>query len=108
EGQVWEAAMFAAHNKLNNLIVLLDANNSQVDGPVSAITTIETIADKSSSFGWAAFDVDGHDVDAVDAALKAAIAIDQPAVVIGRTPTVHRLSGLPAGSGGDLCTHSKT
>jgi transketolase len=100
EGQVWEAAMFAAHNKLNNIIVLLDANDSQVDGPVSEITTLEPIADKWRSFGWAAFDVDGHDVDAVDAALKAAIEIDQPAVVIGRTSTAHGLSVLPDGADG--------
>jgi transketolase len=67
---------------------------------VSEITTIEPIADKWRSFGWAAFDVDGHDVDAVDAALKAAIEIDQPAVVIGRTSTAHGLSVLPDGADG--------
>ena len=100
EGQLWEAAMFAAHNRLNNIIVLLDANDSQVDGPVSSITTIEPIAAKWESFGWAAFDVDGHDVDAVDAALRDAIAADKPAVVIGRTSTVHGLACLPDGADG--------
>ncbi len=100
EGQLWEAAMFAAHNGLNNIIVLLDANDSQVDGPVSSITTIEPIAAKWESFGWAAYDVDGHDVDAVDAALAAAIAAPKPAVVIGRTSTVHGLSVLPEGADG--------
>ena len=53
EGQVWEAAMFAAHHRLDRLTVLLDANNSQVDGPVDEITTIEPIADKWEAFGWA-------------------------------------------------------
>lgn len=100
EGQVWEAALFAAHHKLNDIVVLLDANDSQVDGPVSEITTLEPMADKWRSFGWAAFDVDGHDVDAVDAALTAAIAADQPAIVIGRTSTVHGLSVLPEGADG--------
>ena len=100
EGQLWEAAMFAAHNKLNNIVVLLDANDSQVDGPVSGITTIEPIAAKWESFGWAAFDIDGHDVDAVDAALQAAVAAQKPAVVIGRTSTVHGLSVLPEGADG--------
>lgn len=95
EGQLWEGAMFAAHNKLSNIIVLLDANDSQVDGPVSGITTIEPIAAKWESFGWAAFDVDGHDAEAVDAALRAAIASEKPAVVIGRTSTIHGLSVLP-------------
>lgn len=100
EGQLWEAALFAAHNKFNNIVVLLDANDSQVDGPVSAITTIEPVAAKWESFGWAAFDVDGHDVEAVDAALTAAIATEKPAVVIGRTSTVHGLSVLPEGADG--------
>ncbi|MGW3622973.1 thiamine pyrophosphate-dependent enzyme [Streptomyces sp. NPDC000880] len=100
EGQTWEAAMFAAHNGLGNLTVLLDANNSQVDGPVSQITTIEPIADKWQSFGWAAFDVDGHDVDAVHAALESAIADPRPAVVIGRTSTVHGLTVLPEDADG--------
>lgn len=95
EGQLWEGAMFAAHNKHNNIIVLLDANDSQVDGPVSSVTTIEPIAAKWESFGWAAFDVDGHDAEAVDAALHAAIAAEKPAVVIGRTSTIHGLSVLP-------------
>ncbi len=49
EGQLWEAGMFAAHNDLNNFVVLLDANDSQVDGPVSSITTIEPTAAKWES-----------------------------------------------------------
>ena len=100
EGQFWEAAMFAGHNGLDNLVVLLDANDSQVDGPVSEITTIEPIAAKWESFGWAAFDVDGHDVEAVDAALLSAIAAPRPAVVIGRTSTRHGLTVLPEGADG--------
>jgi transketolase len=51
EGQLWEAAMFAAHNGLNKIVVLIDANDSQVDGPVSSITTIKPIAPKWESFG---------------------------------------------------------
>lgn len=100
EGQLWEAALFAAHNKLDNLTVLLDANDSQVDGPVSSITTLEPIAAKWESFGWAAYDVDGHDVEAVDAALGQAVQAGKPAVVIGRTSTVHGLSVLPEGADG--------
>jgi transketolase len=49
EGQLWEAGMFAAHNDLNNFVVLLDANDSQVDGRVSSITTIEPTAAKWES-----------------------------------------------------------
>jgi len=100
EGQLWEAAMFAAHNQLSNIVVLLDANDSQVDGPVSSITTIEPIADKFESFGWAAFDVDGHDSDAVTAAIAAAIDDPRPGVVIGRTSTIHGLDVLPPDADG--------
>ena len=100
EGQLWEAAMFASHNELRNIVVLLDANDSQVDGPVSSITTIEPIGQKWESFGWAAFDVDGHDAGAVSAAIAAALAEPRPAVVIGRTSTVHGLSVLPPDADG--------
>jgi transketolase len=100
EGQLWEAAMFAGHHELSNLIVLLDANNSQVDGPVTQITTVEPVADKWRSFGWQVADVDGHDVAALSAALDRALASDRPAVIIARTSTVHGLDCLPPDSDG--------
>ena len=61
--------MFAAHHRLGRLTVLLDANNSQVDGPVDSITTIEPVAAKWRAFGWDAVELDGHDVGAVAAVL---------------------------------------
>jgi transketolase len=100
EGQVWEAAMFAAHHGLAKLTVLLDANNSQVDGPVDTITTIEPIAAKWEAFGWAAADIDGHDVDAVLKALVHADNSDKPFVLINRTSTAHGLECLPADADG--------
>lgn len=100
EGQVWEAALFAGHQRLHALTVVLDANDSQVDGPVSSITTLDPIAEKWRSFGWDAFDVDGHDVDAVVGALDAAVVAPRPAVVIARTSTRHGLSVLPADADG--------
>ena len=100
EGQVWEAAMFAAHHRLAALTVLLDANNSQVDGPVDSITTIEPIAAKWAAFGWAAVEVDGHDVAAVIAALAAAERSTRPAVVICRTSTRRGLDCLPPDADG--------
>jgi transketolase len=100
EGQLWEAAMFAAHHKLDRLTVLLDANNSQVDGPVDAITTIEPIAAKWAAFGWAARDLDGHDVDAVVKALAEAGDARQPTVLINRTSTTHGLRCLPPDADG--------
>ncbi|WP_432845725.1 1-deoxy-D-xylulose-5-phosphate synthase N-terminal domain-containing protein [Amycolatopsis sp. CA-161197] len=95
EGQLWEAAIFAAHHRLASLTVLLDANNSQVDGPVDTITTLEPIAGKWTAFGWHAVDLDGHDVEAVLAALRAAEADDRPRVLVCRTSTGHGLDCLP-------------
>lgn len=100
EGQVWEAALFAAHNRLGRLIVLLDANNSQVDGPVDMITTIEPIAAKWEAFGWRTAEVDGHDASAVIAAIKGLDGGDSPAAVICRTSTVHGLDCLPPDADG--------
>ena len=100
EGQVWEAAMFAGHHRLSQLTVLLDANNSQVDGPVDTITTIEPIAAKWQAFGWAAVDLDGHDVTAIATALAATAGATRPQVLICRTSTRHGLSCLPADADG--------
>ena len=96
EGQVWEAALFAAHHRLGHLVVLLDANNSQVDGPVDSITTIEPIAEKWRAFGWSCTDVDGHDVEAVLAAIQASGSDgDPPTAVVCRTSTRRGLRCLP-------------
>ncbi len=96
EGQVWEAALFAAHHRLGHLVVLLDANNSQVDGPVDSITTIEPVAEKWRAFGWSCTDVDGHDVAAVLAAIQAAGSDgDPPTAVVCRTSTRRGLRCLP-------------
>jgi transketolase len=101
EGQMWEAAMFAAHHRLAALTVLLDANNSQVDGPVDSITTIEPIAAKWAAFGWAAVEVDGHSITAVIAALtEAAERSIRPTVVICRTSTRRGLDCLPPDADG--------
>ena len=101
EGQVWEAALFAAHHRLGRLVVLLDANNSQVDGPVDSITTIEPIAAKWSAFGWHVQDLDGHDIDAVSAALaEADEQAGRPSVLICRTSTGHGLDCLPPDADG--------
>ncbi len=100
EGQVWEAALFAAHHRLGQLVVLLDANNSQVDGPVDSITTLEPIAAKWSAFGWHAQDLDGHDPGALTTALAAAVREDRPSVLVCRTSTMHGLDCLPPDADG--------
>ena len=104
EGQVWEAAMFAGHYRLGRLTVLLDANNSQVDGPVTSVTTIEPVAAKWRAFGWEAVELDGHDVDAVAAALASgtdgAAGQGRPLALVCRTSTRHGLSCLPPDADG--------
>lgn len=94
EGQTWEAAMFAGHNRIGNLTALIDANNSQVDGPVSSVTTLEPLADKWKAFGWHVEDIDGHDLDALSQALGARPA-DKPTVVIARTDILGRMKSFP-------------
>jgi transketolase len=100
EGQVWEAAMFAAHHQLARLTVLVDANNSQVDGPVDSITTIEPVAAKWASFGWEPVDLDGHDVAGLARALAGAAGRPRPVVLICRTSTRHGLDCLPPDADG--------
>lgn len=72
EGQIWEAATAAAHFGASNLTVLVDFNNIQIDGVMREVMNVRDLREKYEAFGWHAVDVDGHDIDAVDAALCAA------------------------------------
>lgn len=75
EGQIWEAAMFAAHQKLDNLIGLTDYNKLQIDGLVSEINDVADLSAKWTAFGWNAIEVaDGHDPAEIQAAIRAAKA----------------------------------
>lgn len=94
EGQVWEGAMFAAHHKLDRLTVVIDANNSQVDGPVTSVTTIDPIAEKWKAFGWRVIELDGHDAQGLVDAMKP-VADGRPLVVIARTQILGRLKSIP-------------
>jgi len=87
EGQVWEAALFAAHQKLSNLVAIVDANGIQLDGRVEAILGLEPLADKWAAFGWSVIEIDGNDMGQVFDALgrAAANATDQPVCIISRT-----------------------
>jgi transketolase len=73
EGQVWEAAMLAAHMKLDNLTVFLDYNKLEIDGTIDQINSLEPLVDKWNAFGWIVINVvDGHDVVEIDAAIARA------------------------------------
>jgi transketolase len=95
EGQTWEAAMFAAHHGLDRLTVVIDANNSQVDGQVTSVTTLEPLADKWKAFGWRVVEVDGHDAEALVAAMKSTSSERKPLVVIARTQILGRMKSIP-------------
>lgn len=78
EGSTWEAAMSAAHHRLDNLICLVDINNQQADGPSTRVLGFEPLADKWAAFGWHVQRVDGNDLPAVLAAFDAARGLAEP------------------------------
>ena len=86
EGQVWEAAMFAAHKKLDNLCIFLDYNGLQIDGPISEVNDPSPPDSKFEAFGWNVLVINGHDIEAIDSAVKAAKACKgKPTAIICRT-----------------------
>ncbi len=86
EGNVWEAAMEAAHYKLDNLVAVIDRNRLQIDGPVSDVMEVEPLAKKYESFGWDTVEIDGHDMQQVAAALESAKQrAGKPLAVIANT-----------------------
>jgi len=85
-GQIWEAAMFASHNKLDNLIVFLDRNKLQIDGSTEEVMSIEPIISKWNSFGWHVLEINGHDMDQiVDAVNRAEEIHGEPTIVVSHT-----------------------
>ena len=72
EGQIWEALMYAAHNKVDNIIATIDLNGQQIDGPVNEINSLLNIKDKLESFGWKVFESDGNDFESLSCTLEKA------------------------------------
>lgn len=72
EGQVWEAAMLAGHRKLDNLVVIVDNNNLQIDGPITEVNSPYPIDKKFEAFNFHVINIDGNDFDQIDAAFKEA------------------------------------
>ena len=86
EGQVWEAAMFAAHKKLDNLTIFIDNNNLQIDGTMDEVNSPYPIPEKFEAFGWHTVEIDGHDFDQMEKAVEEAKSIkDKPTAVIMHT-----------------------
>lgn len=85
EGQIWEAAMFAAHHRLDNLTAVLDLNGLQAMGRTADVLRMDGIATRWEAFGWDVIEVDGHDVQAMRHALAPANGARAPRMVIART-----------------------
>lgn len=86
EGQVWEAAMAAAHYKLDNVTAFLDYNGLQIDGRCEEVMSPEPLADKWRAFGWAVQEIDGHDFEQILAAVEKAKATrGRPSMIVART-----------------------
>ena len=86
EGSVWEAAMSARKQKLDNLVAIVDRNHVSMDGPTAEIMPLEPFEEKWRAFGWATRTVDGHDVNALWNALSAVpFEADRPSVLIAET-----------------------
>ena len=86
EGQVWEAAMFAGHQKLDNLCVIVDFNGLQIDGPISEVAGPEPFDKKFEAFGFDVQVIDGHGFDALEAAFNHAKTVKgKPSAIICKT-----------------------
>jgi transketolase len=75
EGQVWEAAMYAAHNKVDNLIATIDYNGQQIDGPVDKVLSLTDLKAKWEAFGWTVLEFNGNDMEQTVAAIEKAKAL---------------------------------
>lgn len=86
EGQVWEALMFASHNKLDNLTVIIDCNGLQIDGSVEEVGGLEPLDKKLEAFGFEVFKMDGHDFEDIERAVTAARNVTgKPSAIIAKT-----------------------
>jgi len=86
EGSVWEASMAASHYNLDNLVVILDNNNLQIDGPVDEVMSIYPATEKWKAFGWHVVEINGHDFDEIKRALDEADSIKyKPTMIVAKT-----------------------
>ena len=92
EGQIWEAAMWAVHHKVDNLIAFTDWTGQQIDGPTTSITAIEDLSEKWGAFGWDVIKGDGHDFASIEKAFaeaKAAAGNGKPKMLLMKTEMGH-------------------
>jgi transketolase len=88
EGQIWEAAMFAAAKKVDNLIAIVDNNGRQIDGDVEQVLSLGNLAHKWLAFGWEVLQMDGHNIDEIKARIQEAQRLSKhskPVIIIMKT-----------------------
>jgi transketolase len=86
EGNIWEGAMLAGKEKLNNIIGIIDRNNIQIDGPTESVMPLEDLKGKWEAFGWHVLEVDGNNIESViDACAMARAIIEKPVMIIAHT-----------------------
>lgn len=85
EGQVWEAAMFAAHKNLSNLTAFVDFNGLQIDGSIDEVNSAKPIDKKFEAFGWHVICINGNDFDEIEAALNEAKTVEKPVAIVAST-----------------------
>ena len=107
EGQVWEAAMFAAHHKIDNLIATIDVNGQQIDGPVKEIMDLKDLEKKWTAFGWEVLHTEGNDIDKITEGLEKAKKLsgkEKPVIILMKTEMgygvdfmvgTHKWHGIP-------------
>jgi transketolase len=88
EGQIWEAAMYAAANKVDNIIATIDDNGRQIDGDIDQVLSLGDLGQKWQAFGWEVLKMNGHDFDNIRTTMQAAKALTgkgKPVVIIMKT-----------------------
>jgi len=85
EGSVWEGFMNGAHNKLDNLVAIIDRNRLQIDGCTENIKSLDNLAEKIKAFNWDLIEIDGHDINAVYEAIEKAKVNSKPTAILANT-----------------------
>jgi len=85
EGQVWEAAMSAAHYRLSNITAFTDRNKLQIDGNTEKVMSLEPLAQKWRAFGWNVLEIDGHELEEIQSAIDSSKGSDRPTMIIANT-----------------------
>ena len=85
EGSVWEGFMNGAHNKLDNLVAIIDRNRLQIDGCTENIKSLDNLSDKLKAFNWDVIEIDGHDINAIHDAIECAKANNRPTAILANT-----------------------